>query len=68
MILLDHQMPEGTGLEVLPKLRTGAGRARIVMFSTSAEVRDRALATGADQFVDKGQPLDLLADMLRVSS
>lgn len=68
VILLDHQMADGTGLEVLPELRDRCPEARIVMFSASTEVRDRALATGADEFVDKDQPLDLLADRLRVGA
>lgn len=66
VILLDHLMPDGNGLEVLPELRGRCPQARIVMFSTSFEVRHQALATGADEFVGKDQPLDQLVDKLRM--
>ena len=67
VIVLDQQMPDGSGLEVLPALRTACPAARIVMFSAEDQARDLALALGADEFLDKGQPLEHLAQALRSS-
>ncbi len=65
LILLDHDMADGSGLEVLPQLRGDCPQARIVMFSAWPEVRVDALARGADDFVGKEQPLNEVADRLR---
>ncbi len=66
VILLDHDMPGRTGLDVLPELRACSPRARIVVFSALAEVRQDALALGADRFVGKESPFHDLADVLRL--
>ena len=66
VILLDHDMPGGTGLDVLPELRAQAPCARIVVFSAAPDIRDAALALGADEFVSKEAPFHEVADVLRV--
>jgi CheY-like chemotaxis protein len=66
VILLDHDMPGRTGLDVLPELRDGAPGARIVVFSAAPDLRDAALLRGADEFVGKESPFHEVADVLRV--
>lgn len=68
LILLDHDMADGSGLEGLPQLRACCPHARIVMFSAWPEVRAAALARVADDFVGKDRPLDEVADRLRATS
>ena len=68
LILLDHDLPDGTGLDVLPQLRRCCPRARIVMFSAWPEVRAAALSQGADDFVGKDRPLNEVADRLRAAA
>lgn len=63
-IVLDQQMPDGLGTEILPRLRELLPHARIVFFSSDIEIRRRALDLGADGYVGKGEPLDRLADLL----
>lgn len=65
VILLDHDMPGGTGLEVLPELRAQSPLARIVVFSAALDIRDAALALGADEFVGKQAPFHEVADLIR---
>ena len=65
VILLDHDMPGLQGLDVLPELRARCPHARIVMFSSAVELRSRALATGADEFVPKERPFHEVAEALR---
>lgn len=66
VILLDHDMPGRTGLDVLPELRACSPRARIVVFSAAPDIRQRALSRGADEFVGKESPFHELADVLRL--
>ena len=65
VIVIDDRMPDGTGLDVLPALRSACPRARIVMFTSDVDVEGRALELGADAFVDKTQTFDRLAQRLR---
>ena len=55
LILLDLQMPEMSGFEVMHALRENAELARVAILVISAEPKDRqtALAAGADRFVSK---------------
>jgi DNA-binding NarL/FixJ family response regulator len=65
-IVLDNFMPGRNGIDVLPDLRRVCPAARIVMHTTddTGELRDQAVARGADGVVQKGRPLDELADLL----
>ncbi|HWT23954.1 MAG TPA: response regulator [Solirubrobacteraceae bacterium] len=63
-ILLDHQMPDLTGLEILPALRRQAPAAVVVMLSgdPDADLARRATEAGADAFFQKGTRLLHLLD------
>lgn len=66
VVLLDHDMPGRTGLDVLPELRACAPGARIVVFSAAPDLRTLALERGADEFVAKDCPFHEVAEVLRV--
>ena len=66
VILLDHDMPGRTGLDVLPELRRCSPSARIVVFSAAPDIREDALRRGADEFVGKELPFHEVADVLRL--
>ena len=66
VILLDHDMPGRTGLDVLPELRECSPAARIVVFSAAPDIRDAAMLLGADEFVGKESPFHEVADALRL--
>jgi DNA-binding NarL/FixJ family response regulator len=65
-IVLDNYMPGRTGIDVLPELRRACPRAKIVMHTTddSGELREQAVARGADAVVHKGRPLGELAQLI----
>ena len=65
VVVLDHQMPLLTGLEVLPDLRRSCPDALIVMYTSSTELTEQATAEGADAVVDKAQPFEDVLDALR---
>jgi CheY-like chemotaxis protein len=56
VILLDVNLPDEGGLDLLPRLRDHCPQARVVMFSAqcSAEVIETARQRGAAGFVEKG--------------
>ena len=56
IILLDVNLPEVAGLDVLPLLRQHCPQARVVMFSAqcSTQVTETALERGAVGFIEKG--------------
>ena len=65
VILLDHEMPGGDGLDALPELRRLCPQSRIVLFSSALEIRFTALERGADEFVSKEKAFHELVDVLR---
>ena len=67
VIVLDHELPGPSGLDVLPELRRLCPGARIVVFSSSLDVRHDVLSRGADEFVSKEQPFPDLVDALRTA-
>jgi CheY-like chemotaxis protein len=56
IILLDVNLPEVAGLDLLPRLRGQCPQAKVVMFSAqvSSQVTEQAMQRGAVGFVEKG--------------
>ena len=67
VVLLDHELPGPTGLQVLPELRRRCPQARIVVFSADGDARESVLAGGADRFVGKDRGFHEVAEALRIS-
>ncbi len=67
LIVLDLAMPVMDGLEALPHLRRARPAATIVVLSGfgATAMRDRALVSGADGYVEKGTRLPAIVDRLR---
>jgi signal transduction histidine kinase len=67
VVFLDIAMPVMDGLEALPQVRTACTSATIVMLSGfgASEMTGRALAGGADGYIQKGQPLSALLAQVR---
>ncbi len=67
VILLDLSMPVMDGLEALPTIRRLAQHAKIVVLSGfgATQMSERALASGADGYVQKGASLDSILDYVR---
>ena len=62
LVLLDIAMPVMDGLEALPLVRAACPDAIVVMLSGfgASEMTTKALAGGADGYIQKGQPLSKL--------
>jgi signal transduction histidine kinase len=67
LVLLDIAMPVMDGLEALPLVRKACPDAMVVMLSGfgASEMTTKALAGGADGYLQKGQPLGSLLAQLR---
>jgi two-component system chemotaxis response regulator CheY len=70
LVLLDWNMPEITGIEVLEKLRSQSAfnGVRLVMVTTETEIEQmaRALEAGADEYVMKPFTREAVEDKLRL--
>jgi DNA-binding NarL/FixJ family response regulator len=67
VLVLDLSMPDMDGLEALPLLASSSPGTAIVVLSGFAAERMQAPAMerGADLYIEKGAPLDELADAVR---
>lgn len=64
ILLLDVAMPEMDGLEALPLVREASPATQVVMLTalTGPSIRERALAAGARDFLEKGIDLTELGN------
>ncbi len=67
IVLLDLAMPVMDGIEALPSLRRLVPDAKIVVLSGfgAQQMSARAVAAGADGYVQKGAPLNTILDYVR---
>jgi CheY-like chemotaxis protein len=66
VVILDIEMPNRSGLEVLKELRKDEDDSTvIIIFTASVEYRDACLIAGANFFLDKMTEFKLLADILQ---
>src|SRR5688572_17038665 len=66
-VLLDRQLPDGDGLELIPKIRKRGLTLPIIVITAKGEVPDRitGLETGADDYLAKPFVFDELLARLR---
>jgi len=70
LLILDLQLKDGNGLNVLKSLRSskskGRRRGRVAVFTNYAfpQYRDRSLALGADYFFDKARDLPRVLELV----
>jgi len=67
VVLLDLSMPVMDGLEALPSIRRLVPSAKIIVLSGfgATQMSERALATGADGYLQKGMSLKRILDYVR---
>ena len=70
VLLLDLSMPDMDGLEVLVRLKRLGTRVRVVVCSgyTFDVMGERALASGADRYVEKGVSGESLREVVRAAA
>jgi DNA-binding NarL/FixJ family response regulator len=67
VLVLDLAMPELDGIEALPLIREASPNTRVIIVTGfgSESVKQRALAAGAERFVEKGTDVDELVDQIK---
>jgi DNA-binding NarL/FixJ family response regulator len=65
VVIMDLRMPVVDGLQATVRIKQRWPRVRVLILSLAAEARDEALAVGADAFVVKGDPEDILLTTIR---
>ena len=67
VVILDIQMPGGSGIDVLVDVKKDAGAPKVVILTNYPypQYRKRCLEAGADFFFDKSTEFDRLPDALR---
>jgi DNA-binding NarL/FixJ family response regulator len=66
VLILDIQMPGGTGFEVLAYMKSMESRPYTIVLTNYAgpRLRDRSMELGADRFFDKSNEYEELIDVL----
>lgn len=65
LVILDLNLPDGNGLEVLKKLKEKQIETKIFIFSTSIELKRICLKHGALAFFDKATDFDKLIQTIK---
>lgn len=64
VVVLDYEMPNGTGLDVLPDLRAALPTAMIAFYTSDDTVEHEAFSRGADLFHAKPTPFSEVLDQV----
>jgi DNA-binding response OmpR family regulator len=64
-IFLDNNLPDGVGIEQIEEFRLKAPYSKLVMITAMGGLRERALLSGADGFVEKPLDLDKIEKMIK---
>jgi two-component system, OmpR family, response regulator len=53
IVFLDNNLPDGSGIESIPLIRSQNSRIKIIVISAMSNLREKALNFHADAFIDK---------------
>lgn len=67
LVLLDIQMPDGTGVDVLRALKTRAAPPKVIVMTNFANdvARRECLQSGADYFLDKSVEFEKVIEIIK---
>ncbi len=64
IIILDLKLPDGSGIEILKKVKALNSTVKVYVFSINSELKNICLRKGADGFFDKSCDGEKLMDTL----
>jgi DNA-binding NtrC family response regulator len=53
LIFLDNTLPDGSGIDCIPLIRSILPKSKIIVISALSNLRERAISNGANNFIDK---------------
>lgn len=62
VLILDNNLPDGSGIETIPEFKTISSELQIIAISAMSHLHDRALEQGAFSFLEKPISLSTLQD------
>lgn len=62
VLILDNNLPDGSGIETIPEFRTLSPGLQVIAISAMSHLHDRALEQGAFSFLEKPLSLSILQD------
>lgn len=65
LVVLDIDLPDGNGLELLRRVKLDRPATCVLMFSNHMSFRRHCVERGADAFFDKAMEFEALADAVR---
>ncbi len=70
VVLLDYNLPDCSGIDLIPALRAISDRLRVIVLSVhdSPDLRERARLAGAAAYVGKHEPEHVLLDAIRAAA
>jgi YesN/AraC family two-component response regulator len=60
VVLMDVRMPVMDGIEATRRIKSQRPEVKVIMLTIYAEYQAEALAAGADEFLIKGEPTEIL--------
>jgi DNA-binding response OmpR family regulator len=64
LLILDHNMPDGYGIDNISKFRELNSSLRVIVISAMSNLKQEALDKGADYFLEKPLKLSTLNDII----
>jgi CheY-like chemotaxis protein len=65
VILMDARMPKMSGLEAVRLIKARSYRIKIIVLSMYTDIKEEALAAGADAFISKSDPPEKIRDTMK---
>jgi DNA-binding response OmpR family regulator len=67
LLILDHNMPDGYGIQHIQHFRQMKSPLKIVIISAMSNLKDEALVNGADHFLEKPISFGTLNNIIQAS-
>ena len=64
LILMDARMPNMSGVEALKIIKVKHPHIKVIVLSMYPDIKNEALEAGADAFISKGDPPEVLHEVL----
>ena len=65
LVFLDNNLPDGQGIDQIANFRAKVPKAKLFMISAMEGLSDRAIALGADGFIEKPLNLNKIMEIIK---